>query len=172
MRTTKITSAAVVAVASALLLAGCHTAGTGGAQNQDPVGKVPGAQEHQTNPAQRNSSKCPVANTGVVEAVNNSLQGNDDIDFADTWKTTGGWYIGASVAPSNGQDDPNENEVAVWVTRTDPTMDKGQEFSGKLYAVNAPARDGSSAPKAPVGFTAGSSDAKTVISCVVEDIEH
>lgn len=84
----------------------------------------------------------------------------------------GGWYIGASVAPTNGQDDPNEDEVAVWVTTKNPTMAKGQTFDGTIYAVNAAARNGSSSPNAPAGFTASSSDAKTVISCIVEDIDH
>jgi hypothetical protein len=172
MRTTKITSAAVVAVASALLLTGCHAAATGGAQNLDPVGKAPGSQDQRVNPAQRNGSKCPVASTGVVEKINESLGTHDDIDFADTWKTTGGWYIAGSVAPTAGQDDPNEDEVAVWVTTTNPTLAAGKDFSGTIYAVNRPARNGSSAPNAPAGFITASKDAQTVVSCIIEDVDH
>jgi len=174
MLRTKTTHALVTVAAAALLLTGCQSAG---AQNSNPVAKVPGSEESaaRTDPAQANGSTCAVAGAAATAAINDSIGSSDvsgdhdDIDFADTNKTDGGWYIGASITPTQ-KDDTNDDEVAVWATTEDPTA---EDFDAKIYAVNAAARDSSSAPSdLPSGFSATSSDAKKVISCTIEDVDH
>ena len=166
-------TAAVLGVATiGMLLGGCATAG---AQNGDPVGKVPGSEEsaQRTDPGQRNTAPCQVASSDAVDAIDKAVGRHDDTDVASVTKGDGGWYLGASITP-NQKDDSNDDEVAIWGTTTDPTADS---FSGTVFPVNAAAvkavsDEGTTATTAPSGFDASSEAAKQVESCIVEAVDH
>jgi hypothetical protein len=170
----KISAALVGAATIALLLTGCHPDANdiGGAQNLDPVGRVPGSSASPTDPSQRNTSACEIASSATVDAIDAAVGSHDNTDVANVRKGGGGWYVGASIAPSN--DDPNDDEVTVWATTTDPTADG---FDGTLYPVNEAAKDavadeGNGASTAPSSFDASSETAKQVVSCVVQTVNH
>ncbi|MBT2502012.1 hypothetical protein [Curtobacterium sp. ISL-83] len=156
----KTASALIGAATIALLLTACSP---GDAQNINPVGKVPGAEE-KSQPA-----ACSVASKAAVDRIAAAVGAHDTTEVANVAKADGGWYLGADIVPADSHD-PNQDEVTIWATTTDPTKDG---FDGQLYAVNKAAKDASaartaSASPAPSSFTAGSTGARKVKSCVVE----
>lgn len=155
---TKTTSALIGAGVIAMLLTAC---GGPGAQNSNPVGKGPAGDD----PAE--TVQCPVAAKEAVDMIDAAVGAHDDTDFASIRKGDGGWYLGASITP-NQKDDPNEDEVTVWATTSDPTS---EDFDGPLYPVNetettvedeSPDQTG-----APSAFSADSAGAKAVAQCVI-----
>jgi hypothetical protein len=166
------TTATLVGLATVgLLLSGCSNAG---AQNGNPVGKVPGSEESATrsDPGQRNSAPCGVASSAAVDAIDKAVGPHDNADVASVTKGDEGWYLGVSVAP-NQSDDPNDDEVGIWGTRDDPTA---EDFDGLVFPVNKVAEDvvadESTATAAPNGFSETSKAAKQVQSCIVEAVDH
>lgn len=157
----KTTVTAFLGAASlALLLTACDP---GGAQNIDPVGKVPGSEE------KSRSAECAVAASPAVDAIGTAVGPHDTTEFANVTAGDGGWYLGASIVPEDSKD-ANDDEVTVWATTEDPTKD---DFDGTLYAVNEAAQDATedesaSVPPAPSAFPADSDAAQRVESCVVE----
>ncbi|WIE64733.1 hypothetical protein DEI99_016100 [Curtobacterium sp. MCLR17_036] len=156
----KTATALIGAATVALLLTACDP---GGAQNINPVGKVPGSEE------KSQSAECEVASGAVADAIGAAVGPHDTTEFADVQEGDGGWYLGATIVPEDSND-PNEDEVTVWATTSDPTSD---DFDGPLYAVNQAAKDATadeseSASPAPSDFSAESEAAKQVESCVVE----
>lgn len=159
----KTATALIGAATIALLLTACDP---GGAQNIDPVGKVPGSEDTKT-------PTCDVASKAAVDLIDEAVGSHDDTDVAMVQQGDGGWYLGASIAP-NTKDDPNDDEVTVWATTKNPV---DQDFDGPIYAVNTMAKDAvadeSSGPSvAPSPFDAGSSAAKRVVSCTIEAVDH
>ncbi len=156
----KTASALIGAATVALLLTACDP---GGAQNIDPVGKVPGSEE------KSQSAQCDVAASAAVDAIGTAVGPHDTTEFANITKADGGWYLGATIVPADSKD-ANDDEVTVWATTSDP---KSDDFDGPLYAVNQAAKDATadeskSASPAPSEFSADSDAAKQVESCVVE----
>lgn len=156
----KTATALLGAATIALLLTACDP---GGAQNIDPVGKVPGSEE------KSQSAQCDVAASAAVDAIDRAVGSHDTTEFANIIEADGGWYLGASIVPADSND-PNDDEVTVWATTDDPTAD---DFDGPLYAVNQTAQDAtsdesSSVSPAPSSFSADSEGAQQVESCVVE----
>ncbi|WP_420369057.1 hypothetical protein [Curtobacterium sp. L1-20] len=156
----KTATALLGAATIALLLTACDP---GGAQNPNPVGKVPGSEE------KSQSSQCDVASSAAVDMIDKAVGSHDTTEFADITKGDGGWYLGATIVPADSND-ANDDEVTVWATTDDPTDDG---FDGPLYAVNQAAKDATadektSASTAPSSFSADSKQAKQVESCVVE----
>jgi len=156
----KTASALIGAATIALLLTACDP---GGAQNIDPVGKVPGSEE------KSQSTQCDVASSAVVDRIDAAVGGHDTAEFANIQEGDGGWYLGATIVPADSND-PNDDEVTIWATTDDPTSD---DFDGPLYAVNKTAKDATadesnSASPAPSSFSADSEAAQQVESCVVE----
>lgn len=153
-------SALLGAATIALLLTACDP---GGAQNPNPVAKVPGSEE------KSQASQCDVASSAAVDAIDRAVGRRDTTEFANVQKGDGGWYLGATIVPE-GSNDANDDDVTIWATTADP---KSDDFDGVLYAVNQPAKDSiadesTSASPAPSSFTAGSTAAQQVESCVVE----
>ena len=164
----KITATVIGIVASGLLLTGC---GAEGAQNPNPVGKVPGSEESatRTDPGQRNTSPCQIASEDAVDALDQALGSHDNTDLANVREGDGGWYVAASVAP-NTKDDPNDDEIGVWVTTSDPTADT---FDGEFAPLNENAKAATTdATTAPSEFSATSDAAKQVESCAAESVDH
>jgi hypothetical protein len=166
-----MTAAVLGVVTIGMLLGGCANAG---AQNGNPVAKVPGSEESatRTDPGQRNSSPCQVASSAAVDAVDRAVGPHDGTDVASVTKGEAGWYLGVSVAPSQS-DDPNDDEVAVFGTQEDPTA---EDFDGRVFPVNKVAEDvvadESTATAAPSEFSETSDAAKQVQSCIVETVDH
>jgi len=157
----KTTTALLGAATIALLLTACDP---GGAQNIDPVGKVPGSEEKS-----QSASDCGVASSAAVDAIGTAVGPHDTTEFANVAKADGGWYLAASIVPADSKD-ANDDEVTVWATTEDPTKDG---FDGEVYAVNSAAKDATadesrSASPAPSDFSEDSDAAKRVESCVVE----
>jgi hypothetical protein len=153
-------SALLGAVTISLLLTACDP---GGAQNPNPVGKVPGSEE------KSQSAQCDVASSAAVDMIDKAVGSHDTTEFANIQKGDGGWYLGATIVPADSND-ANDDEVTVWATTDDPTSD---DFDGPLYAVNQTAKDATadestSVSEAPSSFSADSKLAKQVESCVVE----
>lgn len=151
-------AATIVAATLAVLLAGCTGAG---AQNGNPVGKGPASDD----PAR---TTCPVAAKEAVDAIDEAVGAHDDTDFASVRKGDGGWYLGASIAPAE-TDDPNDDDVTVWATSSDPTS---EDFDGPLWPVNRAAKDAagdddSGASAVPSAFADDSDAARSVQQCVV-----
>ncbi len=172
MSTRAKTTATLVGLATiGMLLGGCSNAG---AQNGDPVAKVPGSEESatRTDPGQRNSAPCQVASSAAVDAIDEAVGPHDNTDVASVTKGEAGWYLGVSVAP-NQSDDPNDDEVAVFGTESDPTA---EDFDGMVVPVNKVAEDvvadESTATAAPADFSETSDAAKQVQSCIVEAVDH
>jgi len=156
----KTATALLGAATIALLLTACDP---GGAQNIDPVGKVPGSEE------KSQSAHCDLASSAVVDAIDKAVGGHDTTEYANTQKGDGGWYLGATIVPEDSND-PNDDDVTIWATTADP---KSDDFDGPLYAVNQPAKDSiadesTSASPAPSSFDAGSKAAEQVESCVID----
>uniref|UniRef100_A0A942SWN1 Uncharacterized protein n=1 Tax=Neobacillus citreus TaxID=2833578 RepID=A0A942SWN1_9BACI len=145
----------------ALLLSGC---GSAGAQNNNPVGKVPGDEDT------ARAETCTVASSKAVDMIDAAVGDHDDTDFASVREGDGGWYLGATITP-NVKDDPNDDEVTIWATTSDPTAD---DFDGPLYPVNQQAKDavadegGDQATTAPSDFDPSSDAADEVESCVIQ----
>ncbi|WP_439689501.1 hypothetical protein ACRQ4C_16940 [Curtobacterium sp. SP.BCp] len=151
-------AATIVAATVAVLLAGCTGAG---AQNGNPVGKGPASDD----PAR---TTCPVAAKEAVDVIDEAVGAHDDTDFASVREGDGGWYLGASIAPAE-TDDPNDDDVTVWATSSDPTS---EDFDGPLWPVNRAAKDAAgdqdgAASAAPSAFTDDSDAARSVQQCVV-----
>lgn len=161
MSTSAKTATALLGAATlALLLTACDP---GGAQNINPVGKVPGTEE------KSQSAQCDVASSAAVDLIDKAVGPHDTAEFANIQKGDGGWYLGASIVPEDSND-ANDDEVTIWATTDDPTDD---DFDGPLYAVNQTAIDATSdesasASPAPSSFSADSDLASQVESCVVE----
>ncbi|ROP72441.1 hypothetical protein [Curtobacterium sp. PhB115] len=156
----KTASALVGAATIALLLTACDP---GGAQNINPVGKVPGSEE------KSQSAQCDVASSAVVDVIDKAVGSHDTAEFANIQKGDGGWYLGATIVPADSND-PNEDEVTVWATTEDPTA---EDFDGQVYAVNETAKEAvadesTTTSTAPSSFSADSDAAQQVESCVVE----
>ena len=156
----KTATALIGAATIAFLLTACDP---GGAQNINPVGKVPGSEE------KSQAAQCDVASKAVVDKIDKAVGGHDTAEFANIQKGDGGWYLGATIVPADSND-PNDDEVTVWATTADP---KSDSFDGPLYAVNKTAKDatGDEAAKAspaPSSFAADSKAAKRVESCVID----
>jgi hypothetical protein len=156
----KTVTALFGAATLALLLTACDP---GGAQNINPVGKVPGSEE------KSQSTQCDVASSAAVDMIDEAVGPHDTAEFANIQKGDGGWYLGATIVPDDSND-PNDDEVTIWGTTADP---KADDFDGPLYAVNEPAKDAiadesTSASDAPSSFSADSDTAQRVESCVVE----
>lgn len=156
----KTATALLGAATIALLLTACDP---GGAQNINPVGKVPGSEE------KSQSAQCDVASKAAVDLIDKAVGPHDKTEFANIQKGDGGWYLGSTIVPADSND-PNDDEVTIWATTSDPTAD---DFDGPLYAVNQTAKDATadesaSASPAPSSFRAGSKLAKQVESCVIE----
>ncbi|WP_144711542.1 hypothetical protein [Curtobacterium pusillum] len=156
----KTTTALLGAATIAFLLTACDP---GGAQNIDPVGKVPGSEE------KSQSAQCDIASSATVDAIDKAVGSHDTTEFANIQKGDGGWYLGATIVPADSND-ANDDDVTIWATTKDPTSD---DFDGPLYAVNQPAKDSiadesTSASAAPSAFSADSKAAKQVESCVIE----
>jgi len=156
----KTATALLGAATIALLLTACDP---GGAQNIDPVAKVPGSEE------KSQSAQCDLASSAAVDAIDKAVGGHDTTEFANTQKGDGGWYLGATIVPEDSND-PNDDDVTIWATTSDP---KSDDFDGPLYAVNQPAKDSiadesTSASPAPSSFAADSKAAKRVESCVID----
>ncbi|PZE69743.1 MULTISPECIES: hypothetical protein [unclassified Curtobacterium] len=167
------TTATLVGLATVgLLLGGCSNAG---AQNGNPVGKVPGSEESATrsDPGQRNSAPCGVASSAAVDVLDEAVGPHDGTDVVSVTQSDEGWYLGVSVAP-NTSDDPNDDEVGIWGTEEDPTA---EDFDGMVFPVNKVAEDvvadeQGSATAAPSAFSETSKAAKQVQSCIVEAVDH
>jgi hypothetical protein len=159
------TSGALLALATiAVVLTGCSDAG---AQNGNPVGKGPASDD----PAQ--SVTCAVAAKEAVDMIDAAVGSHDDTDYASIRKGDGGWYLAASITP-NQKDDPNEDEVTVWATTSDPTSD---DFDGPLYPVNKTAKtavadEDPDQTAAPSQFSADSESADAVAQCVIASTDH
>ncbi|WIE75517.1 hypothetical protein [Curtobacterium sp. MCSS17_007] len=156
----KTATALLGAATLAFLLTACDP---GGAQNIDPVGKVPGDQE------QSRSAECAVASSKAVDAIGTAVGPHDTTEFANVAEGDGGWYLAASIVPSDSKD-ANDDELTIWATTTDPTAD---DWDGTIYAVNDNAKDATSdesksASPAPSSFSADSDAAKRAESCAVE----
>ena len=156
----KTATALLGAATIALLLTACDP---GGAQNPNPVGKVPGSEE------KSQSAQCDVASSAAVDLIDKAVGTHDKAEFANIQKGDGGWYLGATIVPEDSND-PNDDEVTIWASTDDPTAD---DFDGPLYAVNQTAKDAtadesSSVSPAPSSFSADSELAQQVESCVVE----
>ncbi|MCS5514324.1 hypothetical protein NY537_16415 [Curtobacterium flaccumfaciens pv. betae] len=153
---TALFGAAIVA----LLLTACDP---GGAQNINPVGKVPGSEE------KSQSAQCDVAASAAVDMIDKAVGSHDTTEFANIQKGDGGWYLGAAIVPADSNDS-NDDEVTIWATTADPTAD---DFDGPLYAVNdvakqAVADETTTTSDAPTPFADDSKAAQQVESCVVE----
>lgn len=156
----KTVTALLGAATLALLLTACDP---GGAQNPNPVGKVPGSEE------KSQSAQCDIASSATVDAIDEAVGPHDTAEFANIQKGDGGWYLGASIVPEDSND-PNDDEVTIWATTDDPTA---EDFDGPLYAVNQTAKDAvadesTPASDAPSSFSADSDLASQVESCVIE----
>jgi hypothetical protein len=156
----KTVTALLGAATLALLLTACDP---GGAQNPNPVGKVPGSEE------KSQSAQCDIASSAAVDKIDEAVGPHDTAEFANIQKGDGGWYLGASIVPE-GSNDPNDDEVTIWATTDDPTA---EDFDGPLYAVNQTAKDAvadesTSTSDAPSSFSADSDLASQVESCVIE----
>lgn len=156
-RTTTV-AASLASAVIAVLLAGCSDAG---AQNGNPVGKGPASDD----PARIH---CPVAAKEAVDAIDAAVGSHADTDFASVRRGDGGWYLGASIAP-NTKDDPNDDDVTVWATTSDPTS---ASFDGPLWPVNRAARDAAAdeeggASSMPTAFADDSDAARSVEQCVL-----
>lgn len=161
MTTRATTVTALLGAATiALLLTACDP---GGAQNIDPVGKVPGSEQ------KSQSTQCPVASSKAVDAIGTAVGPHDTTEFASVAKGDGGWYLAASIVPADSKD-ANDDELTIWATTTDPTA---EDWDGTITAVNRTAKDATSdesksASPAPSSFSAGSDAAKRAESCAVE----
>lgn len=155
----KTATALLGAATLALLLTACDP---GGAQNIDPVGKVPGDEQ------KSQSAECAVASSNAVDAIGTAVGPHDTTDFANVAEGDGGWYLAASIVPSDSKD-ANDDELTIWATETDPTS---QDWDGTIYAVNQTAKDATSdesrSSPAPSAFSADSDAAKRAESCAVE----
>ncbi|MGN8049298.1 hypothetical protein ACTJKO_06370 [Curtobacterium sp. 22159] len=153
-------SALLGAATIAFLLTACDP---GGAQNPNPVGKVPGSEE------KSQSAQCDIASSATVDAIDKAVGKHDTTEFANIQKGDGGWYLGATIVPADSND-PNDDDITVWATTKDP---KSDDFDGPLYAVNQAAKNSvsdqsASASPAPSSFSADSKLAKQVESCVAD----
>lgn len=156
----KTVTALFGAATVALLLTACDP---GGAQNINPVGKVPGSEE------KSQSAQCDVAASTAVDMIDKAVGSHDTTEFANIQKGDGGWYLGAAIVPADSNDS-NDDEVTIWATTADPTAD---DFDGPLYAVNdvakqAVADETTTTSDAPTPFADDSKAAEQVESCVVE----
>ncbi|MEV7759426.1 hypothetical protein [Curtobacterium flaccumfaciens] len=156
----KTVTALFGAATVALLLTACDP---GGAQNINPVGKVPGSEE------KSQSAQCDVAASAAVDMIDKAVGSHDTTEFANIQKGDGGWYLGATIVPADSNDS-NDDEVTIWATTADPTAD---DFDGPLYAVNdvakqAVADETTTTSDAPTPFADDSKAAEQVESCVVE----
>lgn len=156
----KTVTALFGAATVALLLTACDP---GGAQNINPVGKVPGSEE------KAQSAQCDVAASAAVDMIDKAVGSHDTTEFANIQKGDGGWYLGAAIVPADSNDS-NDDEVTIWATTADPTAD---DFDGPLYAVNdvakqAVADETTTTSDAPTPFADDSKAAEQVESCVVE----
>ncbi|PYY63424.1 MULTISPECIES: hypothetical protein [unclassified Curtobacterium] len=156
----KTVTALFGAATVALLLTACDP---GGAQNINPVGKVPGSEE------KSQSAQCDVAASAAVDMIDKAVGSHDTTEFANIQKGDGGWYLGAAIVPADSNDS-NDDEVTIWATTADPTAD---DFDGPLYAVNdiakqAVADETTTTSDAPTPFADDSKAAEQVESCVVE----
>ncbi|MCS6567686.1 hypothetical protein NYQ35_02620 [Curtobacterium flaccumfaciens pv. flaccumfaciens] len=156
----KTVTALFGAATVALLLTACDP---GGAQNINPVGKVPGSEE------KSQSAQCDVAANAAVDMIDKAVGSHDTTEFANIQKGDGGWYLGAAIVPADSNDS-NDDEVTIWATTADPTAD---DFDGPLYAVNdvakqAVADETTTTSDAPTPFADDSKAAEQVESCVVE----
>ncbi|WP_284756979.1 hypothetical protein [Curtobacterium sp. ME-Dv--P-122a] len=156
----KTVTALFGAATVALLLTACDP---GGAQNINPVGKVPGSEE------KSQSAQCDVAASSAVDMIDKAVGSHDTTEFANIQKGDGGWYLGAAIVPADSNDS-NDDEVTIWATTADPTAD---DFDGPLYAVNdvakqAVADETTTTSDAPTPFADDSKAAEQVESCVVE----
>ncbi|PZF57333.1 hypothetical protein DEJ23_07545 [Curtobacterium sp. MCSS17_008] len=156
----KSATALLGAATLALLLTACDP---GGAQNINPVGKVPGEEE----PSR--SVECAVASSAAVDAIGTAVGPHDTTEFANVAEGDGGWYLATSIVPSDSKD-ANDDELTIWATTSDPTAD---DWDGTIYAVNENAKEATSdesqsASPAPSSFSADSDAAKRAESCAVE----
>ena len=88
--------------------------------------------------------------------------------FAKGAAGDGGWYLAASIVPSDSKD-ANDDELTIWATESDPTA---EDWDGTIYAVNQTAKDATSdesrsASPAPSSFSEDSDAAKRAESCAV-----
>ncbi|PYY55328.1 hypothetical protein DEJ17_12580, partial [Curtobacterium sp. MCSS17_011] len=106
----KTVTALFGAATVALLLTACDP---GGAQNINPVGKVPGSEE------KSQSAQCDVAASAAVDMIDKAVGSHDTTEFANIQKGDGGWYLGAAIVPADSNDS-NDDEVTIWATTADP----------------------------------------------------
>lgn len=166
MTTRSKTATALLGAATiAFLLTACDP---GGAQNPNPVGKLPGSDE------KSQSAECDIASTAAVDLIADAVGPDDTVESANIQKGDGGWYIGASVLPvgsdaTEDNADDDRDAVGIWASTADPTAD---DFDGPLYAVNDTAQESVSdeaATAAPSSFSADSQLADQTESCVTNE---
>ena len=156
----KTATALLGAATLALLLTACDP---GGAQNIDPVGKAPGDEQ------KSRSAESPVASSNARDASGTAVGPHDTTEFANVAKGDGGWYLAATIVPSDSKD-ANDDELTIWATDSDPTA---EDWDGTIYAVNQTAKDATSdesqsASPAPSSFSEYSDAAKRAESGAVE----
>lgn len=157
MTATKTVLGTLATAALALSLTAC----TGGAQNTDTAGDVPGSEETRTSPAQANDQPC----TRVLSSALDSLQefvGDEPVQLGYAVQDGDLWYVAAPI----GEQNVVEDEVGLWTTTGDVEAD---DFSSEWTPVNGEARDHASS----VGPDAGTADedsdaAEQAVSCITD----
>jgi hypothetical protein len=146
-------TATVIAVAATVLLTGCN----GGAQNIDPAGKKPGANEGSGSDQDGKVACTVIPDTALQTLTKRSSEGKIAVAYGR--KVSGGWYLAGPI----GDDTSYSSVIGLWATKGDVTS---SDFGSPLYSLNKDARKATSfSTTAPSGFSASSAAARAALGC-------
>lgn len=149
----------LAAATLALSLSAC----TGGAQNTDEAGDVPGSEQTRTDPAQANDQPC----TRVLSSALESLQevvGDEPVQLGYAVQDGDLWYVAAPVGEQNVLED--EDSVGLWTTTEDVESDS---FEGGWTPVNEAAEEQSGSGASGASSADEDSDAaERAVSCITD----
>jgi len=149
-----ITTKTLLPLAALLMLplAGC----TGGAQNTDPAGDVPGASATRTDPGQANDAACTRIGATALATLADGV--DDDVLLGYAVEDGGEWYVAAPVGENNVLSDT----VGLWTTTGDV---EAEDFDATFESVNDDATSTSSFP-ASSDADEESDAAQQAVSCI------
>jgi hypothetical protein len=151
-----ITTKTLLPLAALLILplAGC----TGGAQNTDPAGDVPGSSATRTDPGQANDAACTRIGTAALATLADGA--TDDVLLGYAVEDGDTWYVAAPLGENNVLSDT----VGLWTTSGDVESD---DFDSTFESVNDDANENSSFATATDADADEDSDAaEQALSCI------
>ncbi|MBD8660858.1 hypothetical protein IFT72_11765 [Frigoribacterium sp. CFBP 8754] len=149
-----ITKKTLLPLAALLMLplAGC----TGGAQNTDPAGDVPGSSATRTDPGQANDAACTRIGATALSTLADGA--TDDVLLGYAVQEGDTWYVAAPLGENNVLSDT----IGLWTTTGDVESD---DFDATYQSANDDAAENSSFTRA-TDADDDSDAAEQALSCI------